>query len=74
MKPLRVICIDASDRPEEIPEDLWVKQDEIYTIKEVGKLAVQDFKIGYKFEEVELEPFTHANHPVQIRLREPKND
>ena len=26
------------------------------------------------FEEVELEPFTHANHPVQIRLREPKND
>lgn len=26
------------------------------------------------FEEVELEPFTHASHPVQIRLWEPKND
>lgn len=55
MKPLRVICIDASDKPEEIPEDLWVKQDEIYTIKEVAKLAVQGHKIGYKFEEIELD-------------------
>ena len=54
MKPLRVICIDASDKPEEIPEDLWVKQDEIYTVKEVAKLAVQGHKIGYKFEEIEL--------------------
>jgi hypothetical protein len=54
MKPLRVICIDASNKPEEIPENLWVKQDEIYTIKEVAKLTIQGDKIGYKFEEIEL--------------------
>tara|TARA_B100001287_G_C22456805_1_gene423142 strand:- start:154 stop:483 length:330 start_codon:yes stop_codon:yes gene_type:complete len=55
MKPLKVICIDASNKPEEIPEDLWVKQDEIYTIKDVARLAIQGDKIGYKFEEIELD-------------------
>ena len=55
MKPLKVICIDASNKPEEISEDLWVKQDEIYTIDEVVKLPVQGYKLGYKFKEVELD-------------------
>ena len=54
MKPLKVICIDDSNKPDEIPEDLCVQKDTVYTIKEVAKLPVQGYKLGYKLEEIEL--------------------
>ena len=55
MKPLKVICIDDSDKPDEIPDALWVKQDQIYTIDEVAKLPLQGNRLGYTFKEVELD-------------------
>ena len=55
MKPLKVICVDDSDKPDEIPDALWVKQDEIYTIDEVAELPLQGNKLGYTFKELELD-------------------
>ena len=38
----------------QIPEDLWVEENVIYTIHEVVQLPVQGFKLGYKLKELEL--------------------
>ena len=35
---MKVVCIDDTNRPIDIPESKWVKKDEIYTIVKVVKL------------------------------------
>jgi hypothetical protein len=33
----KVLCIDDSNRPNEIPTSKWLKKDAIYTVDKVGK-------------------------------------
>ena len=46
----KVICIDDSHRPNEIPANRWLKKDAIYTVEKVGK----DFAGVYFFFLTEL--------------------
>ncbi len=49
-----VICIDASNKPNDIPNSKWVKKGEIYTVIRVVKLPLQAMAIGYELEEIDL--------------------
>ncbi len=50
----RVICLDASNKPNDIPNSKWVKKDEIYTVIRVVKLPLQNMAMGYELEEIDL--------------------
>lgn len=49
-----VICIDASNKPNDIPNSKWLEKDKIYTVIRVVKLPLQGMAIGYELEEIDL--------------------
>lgn len=49
---LKVICIDDSNRPNEIPTSRWVKKGNIYHIFQIDKLNAQGGVYGCKLEEI----------------------
>jgi len=51
---MKVVCIDDSNKPIDIPEHKWVKKDEIYTIAKVVKLNLQANTLGVELEEIDL--------------------
>jgi len=51
---MKVVCIDDSKRPIDIPEHKWVKKDEIYTIAKVVHLNLQKNTLGVELEEIDL--------------------
>jgi hypothetical protein len=62
MEPLRVVCIDDSNRPNEVPTTRWVKKDENYTIVKVNKMNIQGGVLGCQLAEIDnsdLFPYTH---------------
>jgi hypothetical protein len=50
--PFKVICINDSNRPAEIPIPLWVKKNERYTVIKIIK--TMDNKMGFILEELTL--------------------
>lgn len=52
---MKVICINDSDRPNDIPLSKWVKKDQVYTVIEVAKLSMQSGKLGFKLAEINLD-------------------
>jgi hypothetical protein len=46
--PFKVVCIDDRDRPNEIPEVLWLKEGEEYEVKEINVLLADSNRIGFK--------------------------
>lgn len=57
MNELKVICINDSNRPKEIPPQAWCKKGEEYTIIDAARLPLQGNKIGLKFAELSLEEY-----------------
>lgn len=51
---LRVICINDSNRPKQIPPEKWIKKGEIYTVIATTSMNIQRNKIGLKLAEIEL--------------------
>lgn len=52
---MRVICINDSDKPNDIPLSKWVKKDEVYTVIEIARLNMQAGMLGFKLEEINLD-------------------
>lgn len=50
---MKVICIDDSNRPNEVPANRWVKEGENYTITETCKMNTQGGIMGVKLEEID---------------------
>lgn len=50
----RVVCINDSKRPAEVPESSWIKKGEIYTVTEVLNMARQRMTIAFKLAEVSM--------------------
>ena len=52
---MKVICIDASCKPEEIPNSSWLKEGQEYTVLRVGKnkLTNEEYFI---LQEVQITP------------------
>lgn len=51
---MRAICIDASNKPNKIPDNEWVVEGEVYTITRVVRMGLQDNKFGVMLKEVKL--------------------
>jgi len=59
---MKVICIDNSNKPENIPDEEWLEEGMIYTIVDVVELNLQKGKLGISLEELKL---TEASAPYQ---------
>lgn len=53
---MRVVCINASGKPNKIPAEEWIKQDETYTVVGVVNMGLQPGKFGFLLKEVQLSP------------------
>ena len=51
---MKVICINDSDRPNEIPVSKWVVKDKIYTIDKVMRMNMQNGLLGFSLKEIDL--------------------
>jgi len=50
-----VICIDAANRPNDIPTSKWIIKGNDYTVIKVSKMNIQGGILGYQLAEVNLE-------------------
>lgn len=55
---IKVICINDSNRPNEIPESLWIKKGDPYTVINACILHAQGGILGYELEEIDLKPYS----------------
>ena len=51
---MKVICINDSDRPNEIPTSKWIIKDKIYTIDKVMRMRMQNNLLGFSLKEIDL--------------------
>ena len=51
---MKVVCIDDSNKPLDIPEHKWVKKDNVYTIAKIVQLNLQKNTLGVELEEIDL--------------------
>lgn len=66
--PFSVICINARNKPNDIPTSKWVTEGKVYTVIEVRKLLVQNGALGYKLEEVSLDGCAPYDFYAAIRF------
>ena len=52
MTEYKVICINASNKPKEVPVGSWIEKDETYTVVGASNMARQRMTLGYKLKEV----------------------
>jgi hypothetical protein len=78
---MKVICIDSTNRPNEIPATHWVEEGKIYTVIQTDKLLGHSGKIGFKLEEINIDRFAPYQYfdsarfnpyigPVEVSLKE----
>ncbi len=51
---MKVICIDDSKRPIDIPREKWVKKGNEYTIVKFMRMVAQNNELGVVLEEIDL--------------------
>lgn len=52
---MKVVCINDSNRPKQIPEDKWIKKGVEYTLVKLVRLNIQANKLGASLEEITLD-------------------
>lgn len=57
MNNFRVVCIDDTNRPNDIPTSRWIKRGQEYTVTKVAKLLVQGGMLGFKLAEINIDEF-----------------
>jgi hypothetical protein len=50
----KVVCIDASNRPNDIPNILWIEKDEVYTVIKAEYMNIQNKILGFELAEKDL--------------------
>lgn len=51
---MKVICINSSNKPKEIPNDQWIIEGKEYTIVKLVRMAIQGNKMGVLLKEVQI--------------------
>ena len=51
---MRVICIDADNKPQNIPIEEWVKEGDMYTVTRIVRMGLQKDIYGFLLKEVQL--------------------
>lgn len=60
---MKVICIDASNKPNKISTDEWIKEGVVYTVINAVNMGLQAGKVGLKLKEVQL---TEKSFPYEF--------
>ena len=55
--PFEVICIDNSNKPNDIPLSKWLIKGKKYTVVKVAKLLIQGGMVGFKLEELNIDEY-----------------
>lgn len=59
---MQVICINALNKPKQIPDNKWVTEGEIYTVVRLVRLNLQQNKLGIVLEEIDLDESCFPYH------------
>ena len=51
---MKVICIDADNKPQNIPIEEWVKEGEMYNVTRIVRMGLQKNIYGFLLKEVQL--------------------
>ena len=51
---MKVICIDADNKPKNVPVEEWVKEGDMYNVTRIVKMGLQKDTYGYLLKEVQL--------------------
>lgn len=51
----KVVAIDDSNRPNDIPTSKWIKKDEVYTVIKMDYMNQQAGLLGFKLEEINID-------------------
>lgn len=54
---MKALCVNDSNRPNEVPKSNWVKLGQEYTVTRVMKLNIQN-TYGVELAEIDLKPFS----------------
>lgn len=59
---IEVVCINDKNKPDGIPANRWVKENQIYHITQIDRCVIQGGMYGCKLEEInndDLFPYTY---------------
>jgi len=51
---MKVICIDNSKKPKNVPVEEWVQEGDTYTVTRIVRMGLQKDTYGYLLKEVQL--------------------
>ena len=51
---MKVICIDADNKPQNIPIEEWVKEGDMYNVTKIVRMGLQKDIYGFLLKEVQL--------------------
>ena len=51
---MKVICIDADNKPKNVPIEEWVKEGDTYTVTRIVRMGLQKETYGFLLKEVQL--------------------
>ena len=51
---MKVICIDADNKPQNIPIEEWVKEGNMYNVTRIVRMGLQKDIYGFLLKEVQL--------------------
>ena len=51
---MKVICIDADNKPQNVPVEEWVQEGDMYTVTRIVKMGLQKDIYGFLLKEVQL--------------------
>lgn len=55
--PFEVTCVDAKNKPNDIPNSKWLVEGQKYTVIKVAKLLIQGGMIGFKLQELNIDEY-----------------
>ena len=51
---MKVICIDADNKPKNIPIEEWVKEGDMYNVTRIVRMGLQKNIYGFLLKEIQL--------------------
>ena len=51
---MKVICIDADNKPQNIPIEEWVKEGDMYNVIKIVRMGLQKDIYGFLLKEIQL--------------------
>jgi hypothetical protein len=51
---MKVICIDADNKPKNVPVEEWVQEGDMYNVTRIVKMGLQKDIYGFLLKEVQL--------------------